>query len=133
MTTTYWTNGSALVNGSKYFISHQPYGAVLKLEDDVKVPINIVAYLPVQGIADGFTASQVTIDVVAAARAVLTKLQVFCSGKQVLSETLMVNGALNKSYAFSFKNVGGFVVAFTIQFTDAKSQFTLNGAAITGK
>lgn len=131
-TTTYWTSGSALVPGSKYSLSHHKYGVVLKPDDDTSVPTNITTYLPVQGIPDGLTTTQVIIDVVATKQAVLTKLEVFCAGKPVLTETLKVTTALNQSYPFSFKNAGGLVVAITIAFSD-KSQFTLNGAAITVK
>lgn len=131
-TTTYWTNGNALVPGSKFSISHHKSGVALKPNDDMSVPIDITAYLPVQGIPDGLTATQVSIDVTATTQAVLTKLEVYCSAKPVFSQTLKINNVLNQSYPFSYKNTGGFVVAITVTFAD-RSPFMLNGVAITVK
>jgi hypothetical protein len=129
--TIYWTSGSALAHGSKFYIKHSGQGATIKLENETQIPTEIFLYLPVQGIADGLTANQVTVDVVATTNSVMKHVEVFNGGKSVSLNNTNVTTASKPSFPFTSTNAGGFVVAITVLFNNNSSEFKLNGAGIT--
>jgi hypothetical protein len=115
----YWTNGNALVHNGGVNIKHTASGAFLKLSSTVTPPTKITLYLPLQGIPDGVTATQIMVDVGAAENAVMIEVDGFMSGKHISTNTTNVTTRAKPYFTCTLMtNEGGYVVGITVNLTD---------------